>query len=318
MFNREFKSLLEFVKVFGKDEDCIAHLEELYWEGVPISPFKKDSKVYMCANGKYRCAETKKYFTVKNGTMFDGTKINLPTWFLAIYLVTSLKRGISSPQLAVELKISQKSAWFMLQRIRACCEKENMQPMEGIVEADEALVGGRNKNRHKNKRFKGTGGRSTIDKDAIFGMVERESGRIVLVNVPDCESESLQPIIKKLVVSGSVFITDSWSAYNGLENDYLAYQIKDTDKGYQNDYNPEIHTNTIEGAWKHIKAAISGTGTHNHIATKHLQLYLHERAFIYNLRKNDNDYKFNHLLCNGDVRTKYRELTNDKITGKPN
>lgn len=318
MFNREFNSLLEFFQVFGKEEDCIAHLEELYWEGTPVSPFDKESIVYKCKDGKYRCKNTGKYFTVLNGTLFSGTKIPLTKWFLAIYLVTSLKRGISSPQLATELSVSQKTAWLVLMRIRTICQVENMQPMEGIVEADEAMVGGKQKNRHKDKKFLGTGARSTVDKDAVFGMVERESGKITLVNVPNCGASTLQPIIKKLVQPGSVFISDSWNGYNGLEADYLAYQIKDSKTGYKHEYNPEIHTNTIEGAWKHVKGAISGTGTHNHIKTKHLQLYLHERAFTYNLRKDNNHYKFNYLLCNGNIRTKYRELTNDKITEKPN
>jgi transposase-like protein len=308
MFNREFSSLLEFTRIFGTEEACIAHLEELYWEGVPVSPFNPESKVYKCKNGKYRCAETKKYFDVTHSTMFQGCKVDLPTFFMAIYLITSLKRGISSYDLAEELKVSQKTAWFLLHRIRACCGAENMQPLSGIVEADESMVGGKQKNRHLNKRFKGTGGRSTIDKDAVFGMVER-GGRIVLVNVPDCDGTTLQPIIKKLVEPGAVFITDSWNAYNGLESDYLAYQIKDTVNGYKNDYNPEIHTNSIEGAWRHVKAAISGTGTYNHVATKHLQFYLHECAYRYNLRDKDQNYKFNYLVNNSGIRTKYKILT---------
>jgi hypothetical protein len=121
----------------------------------------------MCQWYKYRCAETKKYFTVKNGTLFEGTKVSLPTFFMAIYLITSLKRGISSYDLAEELKVSQKTAWFLLHRIRACCGVENEQSLGGIVEMDEAMVGGKQKNRHLNKRFKGTGGRSTVDKDAL-------------------------------------------------------------------------------------------------------------------------------------------------------
>ncbi|MBJ6366761.1 hypothetical protein JF259_01540 [Snuella sp. CAU 1569] len=120
MFNKEVKSVLDLIKAFPTEQDCIDHLEILRWNGNVISPFDSTSKVYKCKNNRYKCKNTGKYFNVKTNTIFDNTKMELQKWFLAIWIVTSHKKGISSLQLSRDLGITQKSAWFMLQRIRNC------------------------------------------------------------------------------------------------------------------------------------------------------------------------------------------------------
>ena len=120
MINLEFKSVIELLKAFPTQEICIAHLEELRWNGNVISPFDATSKVYKCAGNKYKCKNSGKYFNVCTATLFVNTKIELPTWFLAIYLITGHKKGISSLQLAKDLNVTQKTAWFMNHRIRNC------------------------------------------------------------------------------------------------------------------------------------------------------------------------------------------------------
>lgn len=120
MINQDFISILDLIKAFPNEQTCIDHLENLRWNGNVVSPFDATSKVYKCKDNKYRCKNTGKYFNVKTDTLFDNTKIELQKWFLAIWIVTSHKKGISSLQLGRDLNITQKSAWFMLQRIRNC------------------------------------------------------------------------------------------------------------------------------------------------------------------------------------------------------
>ncbi len=169
MINKDFNSIIELINTFSTEEICIKHLEELRWNQYPISPFDKDSKVYKCAGGRYRCKNTGKYFNVKTGTIFDNTKMPLQKWFLAIWIITSHKKGISSLQLGKDLKITQKSAWFMLQRIRNCFGIDDDSNLGGQIEADETFIGGKQKNRHAIKR-KAIMGRE--DKTPVFGMVE--------------------------------------------------------------------------------------------------------------------------------------------------
>lgn len=176
MINRDFKSILDFVKAFPNEQACVDHLEKLRWDGNVVSPFDPSSKVYNCKGHKYKCKNTGKYFNVKTATLFDNTKIELQKWFMAIYLITGHSKGISSVQLSKDLDVTQKTAWFMLQRIRNCFGIDSDQP-EGEVEVDETYVGGKNKNRHIKKRVKHVTGGHSDDKTPVVGMVER-GGRI--------------------------------------------------------------------------------------------------------------------------------------------
>ena len=142
MFNSEIKSIIHLVEIFKTTQDCIDHLEQLRWNCNPESPFKKDSKVYKCKNNLYRCKDTGKYFNVKSGTLFENSKISLQKWFIAIWLTSSYKKGVSSLQLSREIKVTQKTAWFMLQRIRNCFGFDNNAEVDGVIEVDETYVGG--------------------------------------------------------------------------------------------------------------------------------------------------------------------------------
>ena len=134
MIITEFNTILELIKKFPDEQSCINHLESLRWvNGFVTSPFMPTSKVYKCANNRYRCKETGKYFNVKTSTLFDNSKIELQKWFLAIWLVTSHKKGISSIQLSKDIGVTQKTAWFMLQRIRNCFGFDNNHDLSNEV-----------------------------------------------------------------------------------------------------------------------------------------------------------------------------------------
>ena len=169
IINVNFNSILELLQAFPDEQSCIDHLEALRWNGHVVSPFDKDSKVYKCKGNKYHCKNTDKKFNVKTGTMLDNTKIKLQKWFLAIWFITSHKKGISSMQLARDIDVTQKTAWFMLQRIRKCFGIENNNDLDNNVEVDETYVGGKNKNRHASKKVEGSQGRSAKDKAPLLG-----------------------------------------------------------------------------------------------------------------------------------------------------
>lgn len=144
MIRIDYRSVLEIIRDFPDEQSCIEYLEETRWEGNPISPFDPTSKVYKCKGNRYYCKNTGKYFNVRTGTLFDGTKIPLQKWFIAIWLLASHKKGVPSRQLARDIGVTQKTAWFMLHRIRGCYTDLDT-TLSGEVEMDETFVGGKNK-----------------------------------------------------------------------------------------------------------------------------------------------------------------------------
>ncbi len=306
MINTNIKSVFELLKTFSSEQVCIEYLESLRWSGIVVSPFDSESKVYKCKNNQYRCRNTGKYFNAKTGTMFENSKISLRKWFLAIWLVTSHKKGISSLQLGRDLGVTQKTAWFMLQRIRACFGIENSNELEGIVECDETFIGGKNKNRHKDKKVPQSQGRSFKDKVPVMGMLQRD-GKMNAFVVDNTKSESIKPIIYRFVKQdNTLIISDEWWAYKGLDKYYHHNIIDHSKKEYVSLQDSPIHTNNIEGSWNILKRSVSGM--YNHVSKKHLQKYVDEFVYRFNLRKVKDQEKFRYLLEHSDVRTKYQDL----------
>lgn len=306
MFNTNIKSVFELTQIFSTEQDCINYLELLKWNKLPVSPFDETSTVYKCKNNKYRCKNTGKYFNVKTGTMFENSKIGLHKWFLSIWLVTSHKKGISSMQLARDIGVTQKTAWFMLQRIRACFGIENNNELEGIVECDETFIGGKNKNRHKDKKVPHSQGRSFKDKVPVMGMLQR-GGKMNAYVVDDTKRKSIQPLIYRYVnPETTILISDEWWAYKGLDKYYTHNVIDHSKKEYVSLQDSNIHTNNIEGSWNILKRSVSGM--YNHVSKKHLQKYVDEFVYRFNLRKVSDQEKFRYLLSNSNIRTKYKEL----------
>jgi transposase-like protein len=205
-----FKSIHDLLQAFPTEQDCIDHLEQLRWNGEPVSPFDQTSYVYKCKGTRYRCRNSKKYFNVKVGTIFEDTKIPLQKWFLALYIFSSNKKGISSHQLAKDISVTQKTAWFMLHRLRyAFDHSEFNSAMQGTVEVDETYVGGAEKNKHESKKTKGTQGRNTKAKKPVVGMVERD-GILSAVVVGNTTRKTIEEVVGKKVNVGTTICTDEY------------------------------------------------------------------------------------------------------------
>lgn len=304
MINKDFKTILDLINTFPNEESCIEHLENLRWEdGNIISPFDVDSKVYICKGNRYRCKNSGKYFNVKSGTLFDNTKVKLQKWFLAIWLITSHKKGISSVQLSKDIGVTQKTAWFMLHRIRNCFGFDNNNDLTGEVEVDETYIGGKNKNRHANKKVKHSQDRSTKDKAPVFGAVQR-GGKLNAKHVPDVGMRTLTNEIVSTVTDATIY-SDEWLGYKSLKRIYDHQFVKHGNGEY---VNGQIHTNTIEGFWSQLKRGIFGI--YHFTSVKHIQNYVDVFVFRYNTRKGNEVDRFNPLLKNTACRLTYEDLIN--------
>ena len=286
---RGFNSLFELMRTFSSDEKCIKYLEEVRWSKGVVSPFDPTSKVYKCSKG-YWCKNTNKIFNVKTRTIFENTKIPLQKWFVSIWLITSHKKGISSLQLSKDINVTQKTGWFMLQRIRKCFESENSSVLHNEVEVDETYIGGRKRNKSPFSTHKGTQGRSTKTKTPVIGMVERK-GKLVSHIITDAKSATLTPAVLNTVDLSSTIYTDEWSGYNMVNKLYNHMYVKHKDNEF---VNGRVYTNTIENFWGLLKRGL--LGIYHNTSRKHLQMYIDEFVFRYNTRNLKEPERFNILL----------------------
>lgn len=284
------KSILDLLKAFPTEQDCIDYLKEMRWNGNIISPFDPKSKVYKCKGNRYYCKNTNKYFNVRTGTLFENSKISLQKWFMAIWLITSHKKGISSIQLGKDIGVTQKTAWIMLNKIRGIFS-DNVDNVElnGEVEIDETFVGGKNKNRHKDKKVGKCQGRSFKDKTPVFGMLQRK-GNVRTLVVTDTKASTLNPIIHGNIKKGSTIYTDEWN-YGDIDKDYKHLNVNHSAHFYGNG---DLYTNTIEGFWSIAKRSI--IGIYHYTSKKHLQGYFDEFSFRYNTRNFSSCERFNVFL----------------------
>lgn len=296
-----FKSLLGVSNHFSSEAAALRYFESIRWPEGPVSPYDSESKVYKCKGYKYKCSTTGKYFNVKKGTMFENSKIPLRKWLIGIWIMASHKKGCSSVQLATDLGITQKTAWFMAHRIRRCLTQSSYL-LNGTVEVDETYIGGLNENRHQSKKKDNTQGRS-LDKSVVLGMAQR-CGIVRARHIENVRKNILDAQIKENIDTHATIYTDELGAYKNMPHHKKHESIKHKSHEY---VRGNVHTNNIENFWSVMKRGIYGI--YHYTSKKHLQKYIDEFAFRYNMRSLDISLKMEIIFSISDTRTKYNELT---------
>lgn len=306
----DFKNLIELQEAFPTQKDCLDYLKLVMWtDGKPSHcPHCSHDRIYAYAdNHTYKCSGCNKKFNILTGTIFENTKIGLKKWFAAMYLSASFKRGISSPQLAKMIGVTQSTAWFMAHRLREAYGNTSPEAVEGLTCVDETFVGGKYKNKHRDKRKPGSQGRSLVDKVLVFGAMQID-GNIKTAVIPKYDNHHLSSAVKRYVTPGSTVMSDEAHAYRHIGSEYHHDFCNHQAKSYVSDTGAT--TNPIENAWSHLKRTI--IGTYYHVSPKHIDRYLKEFEYKFNTRNDKESTRFGVLLSNCSGRLKYNDLVKAK------
>lgn len=266
---------------FAKPGNCHAQILRIRWpRGVRCPSCKSPDVTWLQSRNLYQCktVHRRRQFSVKSGTIFESSQINLEKWFLAIWLLMNSRHGISSYGLMRTIGVTQKTAWFMLHRLRKAMQDDSTR-LFGKIEMDECYIGGKSGNRHRGKR---AGFGRSLDKTPVFGAVER-GGRVLARVVPDAKASTLVPIIEKHILPRATIYTDSFPTYDGLRwmgKDHKHEVIDHSSKVY---VRGQVHTNTIENFWSVLKRTLGGT--YISVRKRHLHAYVAEQVFRFNHRK---------------------------------
>lgn len=310
------RTLLEAVKFFADPVNCREYMVSRRWpNGVTCPQCGSDSVYFDSSRNGWECKtrHPKRKFTLKTGTIFEDSALGLDKWLPCVWLIANAKNGISSHEIARAIGVTQKTAWFMLQRIRLAMQDENGGgKLGGDVEVDETYIGGRGRNMsHSRKRRMGLKGKSTgfAGKVAVMGLLERQTegaSRVRTRVVKSNRRADLQPIVRENVIEGSTLNTDALMSYYGLDANYI-HNVIDHAVMYANG---TVHTNGLENFWSLLKRALKGT----YVAVEpfHLFRYLDEQAFRFNHRVLTDAERFALVLL-GIVG---RRLTYDALIGR--
>lgn len=300
-----FDSLIAIFSYFRTQSKCIEFLEQQRWTDGVVCPYCGKKHAVKRGDGRYICLNCNKSFSVLVGTIFENTKLPLSKWFASMYMEASNSNGASSCQIARDIDVTQKTAWFMLQKIRTLYKQREDVILDGYVECDEMYLGGRETNKHKCKKIEKTQGRSIKTKTPIFGMVEfkydySDKGKrrvdtwVKAMKVANTQGDTLIPLIASNVSKGSMVVTDELSSYMRLnENGFEHRVIRHKNEEYGNGF---ISTNRIEGFWGGLKRMIFAT--YHYVSRNYLQRYLDEAVFRYNTRKMKVGERFGIMLSN--------------------
>jgi transposase-like protein len=303
------KTLLEAVKYYADFEHCRAVMIEARWpDGIVRCPACGSDHVrYMENTRRWKCygKHPRPQFSLKVGTIFEDSPIGLDKWLVAVWLLADSKNGISSYELGRALGVTQKTAWFMLHRVRKAMQSGTFMKLDGEVEVDETFIGGKARNMHvaqRERRITGTGGK---DKAPVMGIVKR-GGEVRAMVIPDRKKQTLHACVEDNVQAGAALYSDDLRSYDGLAGRY-AHQVVDHAVEY---VKGNVHTNTLENFWSLLKRGIHGT--YVSVEPYHLHRYLDEQTFRYNQRKLDDSGRFRLALS----QIVGKRLMYDELIGK--
>lgn len=284
--------ILETLKKFGTQEQCVSYLEKIRWGDKALCPYCSSTRSSKRKDVlRHKCLDCNRSFSVLVGTIMESTKLVLPKWFVAMNLILNAKKGISSLQLARDIGVNKNTAWYLQKRIRqAMNEDDNI--LKGIIEADESYVGGSLVHKHERDKQEKQYHKSGMEhKTPVLGMLQRK-GKIVVKVLNKAWGKEIKPLMKKIIDKDSELVTDGFGGYKDLGQYYNEHVVLNHSKQIRRI--GEYHTNNIEGFWSMLKRAI--VGQYHKISTEHLQEYLDELAFKYNHR--NNQYAFETLINN--------------------
>ena len=281
------QTLTQAIKYFADASKGLNFIAAVRWpDGKVVCPAcHKANATFMASCKRWNCRECYKQFSVKVGTIFEESSLGFDKWLPAFWMIVNAKNGISSCELSRALGVTQKTAWFMLHRIRLAIQNGSMDKMSGEIEADETYIGGKAANMNSKRRknaiaLPGGGG-----KEIVMGLLERK-GKVKLKHVVNARKKTVQGEVRQHVEKGSCVFTDALKSYNGLNQDYI-HEAIDHAKEY---VRGNVHTNGLENFWSLLKRTIRGT--YVSIEPFHLFRYLDEQAFRFNERENTDSGRF--------------------------
>ncbi len=306
----EPQTLQDAVLYFADPDRALATMVELRWPtGVCCPTCGRTDVRYISTRRMWECKEKhpKKQFSSKVGTIFEDSPLSLDKWFVAVWQIANCKNGVSSYELARALGVTQKTAWFILHRIRLAMQTGSFIKSGGEFEADETFIGGRAKNMSKARREKSIPGSGVAGKQVVMGVLKRgtetEYSKVVAVHIVNRKKANVHAAVRAAAEPGATLYTDALKSYEGL-GEYI-HEVVDHAVEYVRDH---VHTNGMENFWSLFKRALKGT--YVSVEPFHLDAYVKEQTFRFNERKKNDGSRFREVLgAVAGKRITYKELT---------
>lgn len=309
----EPKTLQAAIVYFSNPDNAVQYAASRRWpHGVSCPTCGRKDVNFLANQRRWECKgnHTKKQFSVKVGTSMEDSAIGLDKWLCAMWMIANCKNGVSSYELKRDLGVTQKSAWFMLHRLREGMVDDFPEPLAGEVEADETFIGGKARNMHFEKKIrkyiKGEISRGgSVGKAIVIGILDRNTRQVRATVLPEIKKINTDEQLRKHVAEGSTVYTDEANHYDYLPE--FTHEFVDHTEAY---VKGRIHVNGVENFWSLLKRSLAGT--YVSVEPFHLQAYVNEQAFRYNLRKDTDAQRFDTMLS-GIVG---KRLTYEQVTGK--